>query len=172
MARRFYTAEEKQLAIGVINRHGGEITRAAMVDIRAMLDAPKLNKSTVSRWKRAVTVPVATGLQPEKNAAIPVDDAADGALDDAYENVTRAYLEHALKEETINKMKGRDAVIAAATATDKMRLLRGLPTEIVTVTHEFVTVAQEAGLNPGELMNALIVEIRNSQAAQVVNHDE
>ena len=44
-----------------------------------------------------------------------------------FEDTARAYLEHALNTEVIDKVSGQAAVLAAATAVDKMRLDRGLP---------------------------------------------
>jgi hypothetical protein len=51
-------------------------------------------------------------------------------LDSLFEQIARKYGEHALKDSTVRKTKGRDAVIASCAAVDKMRLLREQPTSI------------------------------------------
>jgi hypothetical protein len=51
-------------------------------------------------------------------------------LDSLFEQIARKYGEHALKDSTVRKTKGRDAVIASCAAVDKMRLLREQSTSI------------------------------------------
>lgn len=77
-------------------------------------------------------------------------------LADMFESVARKMLLHAGDEDVIDQMYGKDAVIAAATATDKMRLLRGLPTEIIEVVPKLVTALQDAGLDPVETFNKML----------------
>jgi hypothetical protein len=44
--------------------------------------------------------------------------------------IAETYGEHALRPSTVRKTRGKDAVIAACAATDKLRLLRGESTSI------------------------------------------
>jgi len=160
MAARQYSAHDKATAIKIIERFDGEITREALEMIREALAAPTLNKSTVYRWVQAARLqPVASELQPEKKRA--VDEAAlDVALDEMFEETARKYLRHALKDDVVASTKSRDAVMNAAVAVDKMRLLRNLPTEVILVLPDLVGAIQDAGLSAGDVFNALLQEIR------------
>lgn len=77
-------------------------------------------------------------------------------LAELYEQVSQRYLKHALEDEVVDELSGKDAVIAAATATDKMRLLRGLPTEIIEVVPQLVAALKEAGLDPVATFNQML----------------
>jgi transposase-like protein len=101
-------------------------------EILAVLDS---NKGNVSLTARQTGVPRAT-LQEWRNGRISSDvpeirQIKKEELSDVFERVARQYLDRALSDEATNDTKGKDAVIAAATATDKMQLLRGKPTAIV-----------------------------------------
>lgn len=157
MARQ-YSAHDKATAIAIVERFDGEITRECMALIRQALAAPSLNKTTVYRWMQAQSRPDATELQPEKKTV--ATDALDLALDELFETVARTYLQHALSAKVVADTKGRDAVMSAAVAVDKMRLLRNLPTEVILVLPDLVGAIQDAGLSAGEVFNALLQEIR------------
>jgi hypothetical protein len=60
----------------------------------------------------------------------PKSLAKTAELDSLFEAIARKYGEHALKDSTVRKTKGRDAVIASCAAVDKLRLLRGETTSI------------------------------------------
>lgn len=161
-----YTAEQKAIAFEIVSRHDGSVTEDAMTEIRDILQLPELRRESVWRWINSL--PVANRVAPKtqrvaQNAtlkSIPIPNArhdppspivmtqASRALDEMFEEVARKYLRHAAKDSVIEDTKGQAAVMAAAIATDKMRLLRGLPTEIVAILPELVAVMQERGLNP------------------------
>lgn len=159
MAKRHYSDHDKAIALEIIARFGGEVTRECLATIRQALAAPDLNKSTVYRW--AQSQPVAAESQPAKKAAA---DQATKALDVYFEDVARAMLAEAIKPETIGAMKGRDLVISAATAVDKMRLLRNMPTEIVALWPGFMEALSELELNPADVFNAIIDQARAEKA--------
>lgn len=93
-----------------------------------------------------------------ENGTPPADVVTQQKTDLAalFERVSERYLEHALDDDVIEEMSGKDAVIAAATATDKMRLLRGLPTEIIEVVPQLVAALKEAGLDPVATFNQML----------------
>ncbi|MFA7386072.1 MAG: hypothetical protein WCZ87_00270 [Thiohalobacteraceae bacterium] len=159
MAARQYSAHDKATAIKIVERFDGEITREALEITREALAAPTLNKSTVYRWVQAARLqPVASELHHEKKAVD--EEALDVALDEMFEETARKYLRHALKEDVVASTKSRDAVMNAAVAVDKMRLLRNLPTEVILVLPDLVGAIQDAGLSAGDVFNALLQEIR------------
>jgi transposase-like protein len=168
-----YSAEEKASAIAIVRRCGGQ-TDEAMRAIAAALGRT-VSKSTVHDWLKtaADSEPKRTRSEsaepnvkkanrPEKQ---PVTEAliaqADEALDGVFEHVAQTYLHHALKPEVLADVKGKDAVMAAAIATDKMRLLRGLPTEIVQILPGLVQTLTDAGFNPAEVFLAMMNEAQH-----------
>jgi hypothetical protein len=98
----------------------------------AVLD---LNKQNINRTARDLSLPVSTvhkwkhnkGLRPGvKTKCIEKKEA----LSTLFERIARKYLDRAEEDDAIASTRGKDAIIAAATATDKMLLLRGQPTAI------------------------------------------
>lgn len=161
-----YDETKKALAVGIVERFGGEISQEALAMIRQSLEMPTLNKSTVYRWWQARDRTVATELQP---AATPKKADLDQALDELFERTARLYLAHAQTEAVIADTKGKDAVIAAATATDKMRLLRNLPTEIVSVVPEVVESLRGAGLDPLTVFRTIIAEAKAKREYELLH---
>ena len=69
-------------------------------------------------------------------------------LSDLFESAARKYLAHASDDEVVRQTRGRDAVFSAAIATDKMQLLRNLPTSITeTVDRQELTIILESALS-------------------------
>jgi hypothetical protein len=129
-----YSEHQKALALEILARHDGQVTSVALSDIRELLESPDLPKTTVWRWlQRDAT--------DKKNVTPEAKAKAAETLDNMFEATARQYLSHAQKETVVNRMDGKGAVIAAATAVDKMRLLRDLPTEIIGATAELTELA-------------------------------
>ncbi len=157
-----YTVEQKAAAIAIVNRHDGQVSAEALGYIQAIRGLKNVTRKTVLRWLKEggspqnVTENVSenvTNVTEKKRPVTQADiDAADVALDDLFERVARKYLAHALNSEVVKEAKGKEAVIAAATATDKMRLLRDLPTEIVGIIPGFVEDARRKGYDPIQLL--------------------
>lgn len=164
-----YTTEDKAQAIAIIERFGG-LTSEAINLVRQTLDAPNLSKSTLHGWtstfEQSRTEP---NRKKEPNRAVSEShvEAANAKLDDLFEQVARRYLSHALDDETIKGTKGKDAVIAAATATDKMRLLRDLPTEIVQVLPTLILRLEALGINASDYFNAHMQELDRAYREQL-----
>lgn len=77
-------------------------------------------------------------------------------LADVFETIAFKYLEHALDDDVVSESSGKDAVVTAATAVDKMRLLRGLPTEIVQLLPDVVAAIESLGMTPSDVFNGII----------------
>lgn len=151
--KRHYTTEEKVLAVEIVARYGGEVSKEALSTIRAALDAATLNKTTVYRWLAKHSV--ATELQPIKKKAV---ELTEKKLDDVFEALARQLLKHAAKPDVISEMKGQQAITSAAIAVDKMRLLRDMPTEIVQLWPGLMTALDELGLTPAAVFESLIAQ--------------
>jgi hypothetical protein len=162
-----YTEAQRAVAVEIVERYGGSVTKEALWEVREALQSPDLPKVSVWRWLHAqVVTPVAAvtdikkelpkSIEPPHYSITPVARAkASKSLDQMFEDVADKYLAHALKPEVIAEMKGQPAVMAAAIATDKMRLLRGLPTEIVSILPGLVASMQERGMNPTLVFQAM-----------------
>jgi len=111
--QRQYTEADKATALALLAANGGNVFRAAKE-----LGIPE---STLRKWKNGEGVNAAVAGTCEKKKA---------ELFDLFEEVSRLYLGRAKSREAVNKTSGRDAVIAAATALDKMRLIQNKPTTI------------------------------------------
>ena len=108
---RDYSAEDKASALTWLDAHDGDIKQAA--------EELGIPKSTLYRWDTE-TPEYVEELKKEKKKT----------LSDRFEEVAHAYLERALNAGAIEDTKGKDAVIAAATATSNHLLLLGQPTTI------------------------------------------
>lgn len=113
MPKRRYTPEDIATALALLEANDGNVFKTAKE-----LGMPM---STLRLWREG------KGVTP-KILADTEDKKVD--LADLFERVVRINLEHAIKTTTVRDMSGRDAVMAAAIATDKMRLLRNQPTNI------------------------------------------
>lgn len=84
----------------------------------------------------------------------------DTPLADKYEIMTHLFLEQAIS--AMVDMSAKDAMIAAGISTDKMQLLRGLPTEIKDSLPLIIRIAQklaEENLTLTMLLNRIAKEI-------------
>jgi len=166
-----YNEGQRALAISIIERSGNEVTADVLHVVREALGTPDITAQTLRNWLKQKSQPKNFAHEKKENfAQIHVSDtvqsAAEVALDDLFETVARRYVQHALKDEVLKEMKGKDAVIAAATAVDKMRLLRDLPTEIIAVLPALVDAMERAGLKPSDVFNTMFQRL-DAQARKV-----
>ena len=79
-----------------------------------------------------------------------------GTLSAKLDRIAHLYLDRA--EETVSATTGAQAVTAAAIAIDKMRLLQGLPTQIVSVLPDFLGALRAMGIEPDEFIQRTIAK--------------
>jgi hypothetical protein len=162
--KRAYNEAERAIAVEIVQRYG-KLSNEAITDIRTTLSASTLSKSTIHGWlppgllhSHGQFELVRTSSNPEKRTRTPspaAQDKASQALDDLFEEVARNYLSHANQESVIKEARGKDAIMAAAIAVDKMRLLRNLPTEIIDLLPSIQILFERMtarGLNPSEFV--------------------
>lgn len=109
----------------------------------------KLPSRTLRRWYKGEV----DALRPEVVRQQKQD------LAEIYEDIAYKLLAHAGDQDVIDDMSGKDAVLASGIATDKMRLLRGLPTEIIAVLPELLSLAKAKGVAASDLFQAMIAEL-------------
>ena len=145
------TKEEMLLAVEIVKRHEGIISKRCKAEIDQVIGRPVAD-ATVRRWYATLT---------KKERERPEAElAASRALDDMFERVTRAYLKRALDPTVVGKATGSQSVLAAATALDKMRLLRGLPTEIVQILPVIILELTKANIDPADYFRITYEKIK------------
>jgi hypothetical protein len=110
VARRRYSDDERANALAALAANGGNVERTAR-----QIGVPH---KTLDNWSKGACHPAVAELGNRKK----------GSLSDAFEDVAWKLL--GVAGTKADKLNAKDAVIAAATAVDKMRLLRDEPTGI------------------------------------------
>lgn len=113
-SKRKYSDIEKASALITLDSNGGNLFRTSQE-----LQIPR---KTLESWAkdRAGNNWSVAEMRQENTKSVA----------DMFEGIVRKYLTHADDPFVIASTTGRDAIFAAAIATDKMQLLRGLPTSI------------------------------------------
>ena len=154
--RRRYTDEERANLVVMLEAQRYPAHKGALAYVSKYSGVPT---STLRGWFKARRNPPPAELRDKKK-----EDLAT-----KFENVAYDMLNQASDPEVIAEMGGKDAVIAAATATDKMRLLRGLPTEIVQILPNFIEAIEKMGQSPQDVMKR-IIERANDTNEQRLQH--
>jgi transposase-like protein len=118
MAQRHYSEEDRAAALAALKANGGNLDRTA-----SQVGVPR---NTLRRWSQ----------NPDRAAPAALRQEKVESLSTLFEKCTRDYLGQATDPKVVKATRGKDAVIAAATALDKLRLLNGeddstAPKEIV-----------------------------------------
>lgn len=122
---------------------------------------------------REVKVPEGTAPKPDDQIVRVVDhrgnlvtlnmtkeiEDAEGALRTLYQQVALRYLEHALDPEVIDKVKGRDAVMAANIANSNARVMNALPDDVMQVLPKLVKLMKERGIDPVQVFYKMLAEL-------------
>ncbi|KKM65373.1 hypothetical protein LCGC14_1491930 [marine sediment metagenome] len=151
--RTRYTDDERASLVVMLQSEGYPETLGALSKVATYSGVPT---RTLRRWFKGEN-----GKPPDKLVRHKKEDLAD-----KFENIAYAMLDHAGEPDIISDMDGKGAVIAAATATDKMRLLRGLPTEIVAILPNFIEAVKNMGQSPHDVMSRII-----ERSSQLENND-
>jgi transposase-like protein len=111
--KRPYSEDDQATALAIVKSNNGNVKRTAR--------ECGIPTETLRRWVRGGGI---SRDVPAKSAAKQADLAS------IFERVSRLYLENAARPATVRKTRGKDSVIAACAAVDKVRLLRGESTSI------------------------------------------
>jgi hypothetical protein len=147
-----YSDIERLTAMEIAQRAGGSITAEVMAEIRAAIGKP-VSSRAVRFW-----LSEENNFIVKKDASPAIQAKVNDTLDHLFEQVAEAMLQRALQPDVIAATKGRDAVMAAAIAYDKMRLARGLPTDIIAVLPSVIEALHQLGLQPSDVFNAILAE--------------
>lgn len=150
--RRVYDDKFRAGAVVMLQAQGYPDKPGALTFVATHLGVPAM---TISRWFKATNNPPPNDVVKEKKEE----------LADVFERVAYKYLAHAEKDDVIDQVAGNAAVVTAATAVDKMRLLRGLPTEIVEVIPQLMDALKAANMDPAETFNRMLQKAHERAAA-------
>jgi transposase-like protein len=143
--RRKYSDTQKANALAVLSANRGNVLRTSRelrIPERTLNDWSHLAENAMNpNSKRPVSPDYALEIaQLREGKAAP--------LSDLFECAARKYLAHATNDEVVQATRGRDAVFSAAIATDKMQLLRNLPTSITEmVERQDVAIILQSALS-------------------------
>lgn len=140
--RRQFSDNDKAAALAALDANGGNVYRTAQ--------QLGIGESTLRGWASG------RGTHPE---IADLREVKKIELADKLEQVAYKYTDHLLRDDTVLKTGAKDAAVTVGTAIDKMRLLRGLPTEIIQVLPPLVQALQDAGLQPADVFNAMLAEL-------------
>lgn len=141
-----FTDEFRAGAIAMLVGAGFATNKTRACDEVARYYKGAVNARTLMRWGGGENRPAPDKLVVEKKEE----------LADVFERVAYKYLQHAEHQDVIDDVAGNAAVITAATAVDKMRLLRGLPTEIVVMLPDVLAALKVLGQEPSDVFNRII----------------
>lgn len=144
--RRRYDDQFRASAVVMLQAAGYPDQKGSLEGVAKYLKMPA---PTLHRWFREKNNPPPSELVTEKKEE----------LADVFERIAYKYLTHADRDVVIEETSGKDAVVTAATAVDKMRLLRDLPTEIVAVLPvivQAVELMKAHGHEPSQVFERII----------------
>lgn len=141
--RRSYDDKFRADAVVTLQAAGYPDTPGVLARISKELGVPAW---TLSRWAKGQQNPPPHQLVAEKK-----EDMAE-----LFEIAALRYLKHASNEDIIKTTSARDAMMNAAVAVDKMRLLRGLPTEIIELVPGVIEALKKQNLDPAEVFRRMI----------------
>lgn len=118
-----YSDKARAQAIKLVEANDGVIDKRTLSDIRVLLKNPTLPFKTVQRW--------CDGKKASDEKRIEVDRYDTDPLPVLLEGVARTHIRHADSAQAVERINAQQAMTSAAIAIDKMRLLQGLPTEII-----------------------------------------
>lgn len=111
--KRSYSEADKATAIAMLESNGFNILKTSR--------ETGIPPATITKWRDGKSINADVSQKYEEKAA---------SLGELFEEVARLYLARAKNVDAVDETKGKDAVMAAAIATDKTQLLKGEATSI------------------------------------------
>lgn len=170
-----YTEDQKVSAVRIVERFGG-YTDDAKAALRALLDEVP-SGSTLHGWRSRF------GAKPESESKsesvkkteprpllitpaqrVMIEQSTEEALDMMLERAARMFVQKSTTAEAMEGMNSREFMTAAGISIDKMRVIRGLPTEIVMQITTLIDVCAKRNVSPVELLRSLAEEVAHADA--------
>ena len=144
--RKLHSEDEKAEAVALLISNGYPDILGAL---QKTADVVGVSTQTLRRWANGhQSAPSVTDVTHKKRE-----------LAGRFELVMHNMLDHAERPEIIARLTAKDALIGASTAFDKLRLMDGLPTEIISVLPDFVATLEANGIDPTQFIQRAIARI-------------
>lgn len=140
MARKHYSDEQVAHALAVLTSNGGNLLKTSR--------ATGVERATLRAWQAGELRQHKPDVVNEKR------EGKEQAISDKLETFAHKAAERASGDEFVAELKGKDLLIAAGIAIEKVQLLRGRPTS----RQESVRISFIAPNALSELADAVIVE--------------
>ncbi len=152
------------MAVEIVRRNGGVIDTAVVAQVQAALGKPVTSVS-IRTWVKQNKENFVG--EKKQQSDLPLQEVVARKLDEKLESAAHRFVDHATKDDIIDKMNGREAMTSAAIAIDKMRLLRDLPTVILgnaLVLTELAEFLAERNQDFGEAQRQFLAMLREQDA--------
>lgn len=153
-----YSDKQRAQAIRLVEGNDGVIDHDTLASVRMLLNSPSLPYKTVQRWVNDKNV---------NGEKIP-DRYDTDPLDVLFEGVARTYIRHAETDQAKERTSGAQAMTAAAIAVDKMRLLQGLPTEIIAIAPtltELISLINARGWSASTIFGNMLQRLKDEDVS-------
>lgn len=140
--RRRYTDDERGMAIAMLQANGYPDVPGSLQHTANSTGIPVptlLDWHTGNRW-------VDSEVQAENKRSLSA----------MYREIAEKYAERTLADDNIQRANGRDAITVSAIAVDKMRLLEGLPTQIVSIMPDVIGALNALGQDAQQALLRII----------------
>lgn len=162
-----YSDVEKLTAIEIVRRNGGRLDILTIAEIQAIL-GKAVSAPTIRGWLKQEKSEKENFREEKKElSSESVQVVIARKLDEKLELAANKFVDHAMKDEVVLKMGGREAMTAAGIAIDKMQLLRNLPTQIIDLLPSMGAVYEMHGSLAIQAFLVLLQRLREAN----VNHD-
>jgi hypothetical protein len=152
-----YSDKQRAQACKLVEANNGSIDEQTLNDIRMLLNAPNLPRSTVFRWMQDCNSATEKRLQDNYDTD-PLPVLLDG--------VARSYIRHSETKNAMDRTNGPQAMTAVGIAIDKMRLMQGLPTEIIQVMPALIEEIGKAGYSASDVFGAMLQKFKTVNEAR------
>lgn len=146
-----YTDKFRASAIVMLEAAGYPQRIGALTEVSRKLNVPL---PTLTRWY--------TRQQSPPPNELVISTRVNMA--DELEAIVWKMMHHVKRDDVIDEMGGRETSQSIGVLIDKMRLLRGLPTEIVAVIPDVVQALQSMGQDPVSVFQRIIDRAAQEQA--------
>lgn len=156
--RRRYTDEERAMLVVMLQSQGytGDVTTNKPGALQSVVEYSGVPERTLRRWFHGASNPPPDNLVRNKK----------GELSDELEDIVWLMTGTLKSEEVIGEMSGKDIATSIGILVDKIRLLRGLPTEIVQVLPGIVGALNDLKISPADYFNAMMQELDDARRTQ------
>lgn len=158
--RKRYTDEDRAMLVVMLQAQGytGNPETNKPGALQSVAEYSKVPERTLRRWFNGENNPPPDNIVRHKK----------GDLSNELEDIVWLMTGKLKDDDVLSDMSGKDMATSVAILIDKIRLLRGLPTEIVEIipsVQQLYDLLKAQGQNPSDVFNAMIAKLHAQQSA-------